>query len=326
MRQQESSGLIELARKVIRIEAEAVSKLAERIGTNFVKAVELIFSCQGRVIVSGIGKSGLIGEKIAATLRSTGTPAIFLHPAEAIHGDLGIIKREDLILCLSYSGETEEILLIIPYIKRMGGKIISLTGKVDSTLARHSDVVLDVRVQEEACPLGLAPTASTTASLAMGDALAVALIEKKGFKERDFAFLHPGGSLGRRLLLKVSDLMHTGDEIPRVYLHNKMEDMLLTITSKRLGTAVIVDEKDHLLGIFTDGDLRRLIEKNRNIFDLKISEVMTKNPKHISPESLADAAIQMMESNEITCLPVVNEKKVVIGIVHLHDLLKAKLY
>lgn len=315
--------VIENAKRVLRIEAESIQSLIERIGEEFLQAIDILLFCEGRVVVTGMGKSGIIGKKIAATLASTGTPALFLNPAEGIHGDLGMITKGDVLIAISNSGETEELNKILPLIKRLDVKLISLTGGLNSTLAMISDVVLDVGVKEEACPLGLIPTASTTAALAMGDALAVALLEKRGFKEEDFAFYHPGGTLGKKLLLKVEDLMHKGKDIPAVYEDASMKDAILEISSKKLGMTSVLDNKGKLSGIITDGDLRRLLEKGEtDIFRIKANDVMTRNPKTIKGNELAAKAVSIMEQHSITSLIVVNEDNKPEGIIHLHDLLK----
>jgi arabinose-5-phosphate isomerase len=311
------------ARRVIRKEAEAVRQLEERIGPEFEKAVEIILECTGRVIVTGMGKSGLIGRKIAATLTSTGTAASFLHAAEGMHGDLGIVQRNDCIVAISKSGETDEFYLLLPIFKRLGVPIIAITGNVDSPLAQKSDVVLDVSVDQEACPNNLAPTSSTTASLVMGDALAVALLLKRGFSQDDFAFLHPGGNLGRKLILKVADVMHTDPEIPSVSETTNMKETILEMTSKRLGVTAVVDDHGRLTGIITDGDLRRLVEKTDKIFSLSAGDAMTHGPKTISKDALAAEAVNTMEKYSITSLIITDENKKPVGIVHLHDLLKA---
>jgi len=314
---------IEQAKKVLRIEAEAISALIDRVDDNLLRALDIIYSCKGRVVVTGMGKSGLIGKKIAATLASTGTPALFLHPAEGGHGDIGMVTKGDVVIAISHSGETEEIIKILPSLKRLDIKLIALTGSPHSTLGRASDVVLDVSVKEEACPLGLVPTASTTASLAMGDALAVSLLLRRGFKEEDFAFFHPGGSLGKRLFIKVSDLMHTGDEIPLVTPDTLMTKAIMEISSKRLGVTIVADEEKKILGIITDGDLRRGIEKwGREFFDMKAGDVMTKNPKSIREEELATKALAVMENYSITSLIVPDNGGRAKGIIHLHDILK----
>jgi len=315
---------LEEAKKVLRIEADAISSLIDKIDENFLKAIDILLSCKGRVVVTGMGKSGIIGKKIAATLASTGTPALFLHPAEGVHGDLGMITKGDVLLAISNSGETEELNKILPIIKRLDVKLISMTGGMNSTLAKASDVVLDVGVKEEACPLGLIPTASTTAALAMGDALSVTLLERKGFKEEDFAFFHPGGSLGKRLFLKVGDLMHSGNEIPKVYEDTIMKDTILEISSKKLGMTSVIDSKGGLTGIITDGDLRRWLEKGEaNIFKTKAKDVMTRNPKTIEADALAAKAVSVMEHYSITSLIIVDKEGRPDGIIHLHDLLKA---
>ncbi|MFQ5949130.1 MAG: SIS domain-containing protein [Nitrospiria bacterium] len=313
--------------RVLKIEAEALSGLAKKIDHRFVEAVALCYSCRGRVVVIGMGKSGLIGKKVSATLASTGTTAFFLHPSDGIHGDLGMVSRDDVVLAISNSGETEEILRILPPIKRMNLKLITLTGHVGSTLAKASDVVLDVSIREEACPLGLAPTASTTAALAMGDALAIALLQKKGFREEDFASFHPGGSLGRGLLLKVNDVVHTGEEIPIVKEETPMQEVVLEMTEKKLGMTTVLNREGKLSGVITDGDLRRLIKnidlERGNIFLLPARDVMNPTPKTIGAEALAAKAIHQMETHSITSLVVVDENGFVKGIVHLHDLLKS---
>jgi arabinose-5-phosphate isomerase len=288
------------------------------------RAVELLYDCQGKVVVTGMGKSGIVCRKIAATLASTGTPSFFLHAGEGIHGDLGMVMRGDVIVAVSNSGETEEILKLLPHFKLNGLKLIVMTGKLDSSLAKAGDVVLDVGVSEEACPLGLAPTASTTAALAMGDALAVVLLERKEFKEQDFALRHPGGILGRKLLLKVKDLMKKGDEIPLVREEAPMKEALFEITSKRLGLTGVVDGEGRLKGAITDGDLRRGLEKKGDIFGLKAAELMTRAPKVIAAETLAAEAVAVMEQYPITALFIVDQQsKKPIGVIHLHDIIKA---
>jgi arabinose-5-phosphate isomerase len=286
--------------------------------------VELILKCKGRVIVTGMGKSGIIGKKIAATLTSTGTAAFFLHPAEAIHGDLGMVrKRKDVVIAVTKSGDTDELYQLIPLFKRLAVPIITLTGNPNSPVAEKSDVVINVSVGEEACPYNLIPTSSTTATLVMGDALAIALLEERHFSSEDFALLHPGGQLGRKLLLKVSDIMHTGDQIPIVSEETNIKDVILEMTSKRLGTTTVVNKKGELVGIFTDGDLRRLVERTDKIFSLKAKQAMTENPKTIDGNELAAKALNMMESYSITSLVITNGKREPVGIVHLHDILKA---
>lgn len=314
--------VIEQAKKVLKIEAEAISALTERINDSFVKAVDLICSCRGKVVVTGVGKSGLIGQKIASTLASTGTPSFFMHPAEGIHGDLGMLSRDDVVIAISNSGESDEVSQILTVVKRMGLPLIAMTGNLSSTLAKAGDALLDISVKEEACPLGLAPTASTTATLAMGDALAVAALDKRGFKKEDFALLHPGGTLGKRLLLRVSDLMHKGKDLPLVKEGTLMKEALFEITSKRLGITGVIDNKGMLTGSITDGDLRRAMEKGLDILNKKASDIMTGNPKRIGTDALAAEALQKMEQHSITSLFVMDGEKVT-GIVHLHDLLKA---
>ncbi len=319
--------ILKEAKRVIRVEAEALLTLAESLDAEFVRGVELILSSSGRVVVTGMGKSGIICQKIASTLASTGTPAFFLHPAEGIHGDLGMIMRGDVVIAISYSGETEEVLRILPAIKRIGASLIAMSGNRNSTLARTADVFLEVAVKEEACPLGLAPTASTTATLAMGDALAVALLVERGFKAEDFALFHPGGALGKRLLLRVEDLMHTGDAVPLVSTETLMREALFVITSRGLGIAGVVDSCGALAGVITDGDLRRALEKGLDILNTTAGELMTRNPKRILSSELAAKAMQRMEEHSITSLFVFagDDTEKPVGIIHLHDLLKAGL-
>lgn len=314
--------LVARARQVLNIESAAVSALEARIGPAFVAACRLIQKCSGRVVVTGMGKSGHIGDKIAATLASTGTPSFFLHAAEASHGDIGMITHADVLLALSNSGETAELLAILPVIKRLGVGLIALTGKPQSTLGRAADVVLDVSVPKEACPLNLAPTASTTATLAMGDALAVALLDARGFTEEDFARSHPGGSLGRRLLLHVEDVMRTGEQLPKVAVDTPLRDGLVEMSRKGLGMTTIVDAAGHVLGVFTDGDLRRMLEQP---FDLqaRMGDVMTRNPKSIRPRMLAAEAVHVMETSRITALPVVDDGGMLVGALNVHDLFRA---
>jgi arabinose-5-phosphate isomerase len=316
--------ILQRAKEVLKIEARGINALGERLGDSFLRAVELLYDCQGKVVVTGMGKSGIVCRKIAATLASTGTPSFFLHAGEGIHGDLGMVMRGDVIVAVSNSGETEEILKLLPHLKLNGLKLIVMTGKLDSSLAKAGDVVLDVGVREEACPLGLAPTASTTAALAMGDALAVVLLEKKEFKEQDFALRHPGGILGRKLILKVKDLMKKGDEIPLVREETPMKEALFEITSKRLGLTGVVDGEGRLVGAVTDGDLRRGLEKKGDIFGLKAAELMTRGPKVIAAETLAAEALAVMEQFPITALFIVDQQsKKPIGVIHLHDIIKA---
>ena len=317
----------ERAKKVLRIEAEAIAALVDRIDESFEQAVELILKCKGRVVVTGMGKSGLIGKKIAATLASTGTPALFLHPAEGIHGDLGMVTRGDTVIALSNSGETEELSKMLPSLKRLGIRIISLTGNPGSTLANNSDVVINVGVKEEACPLGLAPTASTTAALAMGDALAVALLDKRGFREEDFACFHPGGSLGKKLLLRVGDLMHIGNDVPIVTEATLIKDAIYEISSKKMGVTAVISAGGRLTGVISDGDLRRWMEKTEktgeNLLAKKAEEIMTRHPKVANKDSLAAEAVAIMEKHSITCLIVTDAAAKPEGVIHLHDLLKA---
>lgn len=316
--------ILDVARRVIAIEGEAVQTLLDRLDDSFIRAVRILYDCKGRVVVTGMGKSGIIGRKISATMASTGTPSIFLHPAEGSHGDLGMVVKGDVVLAVSYSGETPEILSLLPVIKRLALPLISLTGKPTSTLAKKSDVVLNVSVDKEASSLEMAPTASTTATLAMGDALAVALLEMRGFSEEDFALLHPGGTIGKKLLLRVEDLMHTGEELPVVSMHTQMKDVILEISSKRLGITTVVDDKERLQGVITDGDLRRILERHgKSFFELRAGEVMTKNPKTIDRDALAAKALQRMELYSITALVVYDKSGRPEGIIHLHDLLKA---
>ena len=318
-------NVIDEAKRVLRVEAQSILDLAERIDENFSRAVELLYHCKGKVVLMGMGKSGLVGRKIASTFASTGTPAFFLHPAEGVNGDIGMLAREDVVIAISNSGETRELLEVLPLIKRYGNRLIALTGKVNSSLARAGDVCLNLSVKEEACPMGLAPTASTTATLAMGDALAIALMGKRGFDERDFALLHPGGTLGKKLLLKVEDLMHVGEAFPMVTEKALMKDAIFEITSKRLGVTAVCNGEGHLVGVITDGDLRRALEKFNDLFQREAREVMTRNPKWIEKDALAAKAVQRMEEYSITSLFVFNqaEDKVPVGIIHLHDLLKA---
>jgi len=317
--------VIEEAKRVLRVEAQSILDLAERIDESFSQAVELVYQCRGKIVLMGMGKSGLVGRKIASTFASTGTPAFFLHPAEGANGDLGMMAREDVIIAISKSGETRELLEVLPLIKRYGNRMITFTANKASTLARTGDVCLDIHVKEEACPLGLAPTASTTVTLALGDALAVAVMKKRNFREEDFALLHPGGALGKRLLLKVEDLMHAGEAFPMVSQKTPMKEALFEITSKRLGVTGVCNEEGALVGVITDGDLRRALEKFDDVLDRKAVEVMTRNPKWIEREALAARAVQRMEEFSITSLFVFDRRgdRVPVGIIHLHDLLKA---
>ncbi len=318
-----TDSLKALALAVLRTEAQAVHALEKRVDDHFVRACELMLHCAGRVVVTGMGKSGHIGNKIAATLASTGTPAFFMHPGEASHGDLGMVTGSDVVLALSNSGETAELLTILPMIKRIGAPLIALTGKPDSTLARNADVHIDVSVEQEACPLGLAPTASTTAALAMGDALAIALLESRGFTADDFARSHPAGSLGKRLLLQIQDIMHTGDALPLVYANATLRETLLIMTRQRLGMAIIVSPERQLLGVFTDGDLRRALDGDVDIKQVKIETLMTRRPRAIQPQKLAVEAARMMEQHQINGLPVVDENNRLVGALNIHDLFQA---
>ncbi len=313
------------AREVIAVEAQAVKNLSRRLNKNFLAAVELISKCRGRVIVAGMGKTGIIGRKIAATLSSTGTPSIWIHSAEAVHGDLGQVTRNDILIVLSNSGETDETKKLLPVIKKIGAKIICMTGNLKSSLAKHSDVALDVSVEKEACPLGLAPMASTTATLVMGDCLAACLIDKKGFKKEDFAFYHPAGSLGRKLLLKVEDVMRTGRQYPKVKEQTVVRDVLLAITRARCGSACVVDHHGKLVGIFTDGDLRRHLEVDPLLSVRKVKDVMTKNPMVILKDKLAAEAISILQDKRIDELPVIDKNRKSVGLLDIQDLLKVGL-
>ena len=317
---------LETARRVLRIEAEALGEMLQRLDARFEQAVELLLACKGRVVVSGMGKSGLIGRKIAATFSSTGTPAAFLHPAEAIHGDLGMLMRDDVVLAVSYGGETEEIIALLETIKRLGLRMVTLTGHPRSTIAAASDVVLDVSVKEEACSLNLAPTASTTATMAMGDALAVAMLDRRGFSPGDFAALHPGGRLGKKLL-RVENLMHAGEAMPRVTATAKMPDVIYEMSKKGLGMTTVVDADGRLAGILTDGDLRRLMQqRGAATLDLVVGDCVTKNPQTIAPGELAGSALRMMAERKITSLVVVDTERRPVGVVHLHDLWTLELF
>jgi arabinose-5-phosphate isomerase len=319
----DSEPLLASGRRALAIEARAVEGLQGRIDERFAAACRLCLSCKGRVVVTGMGKSGHVARKIAATLASTGTPAFFLHPAEAGHGDLGMITRTDVVLALSNSGETPELIVLLPHLKRLGVPLMIMAGKTDSTLGRAAAVTLDVSVPEEACPLNLAPTASTTATLAMGDALAVTLLEARGFTKQDFARSHPGGSLGRQLLLHVEDLMRTGDAIPRSAPDEKLRDGLLEMSRKALGMTVIVSPENRVLGIFTDGDLRRTFDRQLDIHTTPMSAVMTPNGKTIGPRALAAEAVHLMEVHRITALPVDDEQGHLVGALNVHDLFRA---
>jgi len=326
---QHAQRALNLARETLQIEADAIIALKNRLSSrpddSFAQAVALLFTCGGRVVVSGMGKSGHIARKIAATLASTGTPALFVHPAEAAHGDLGMVTENDAFVAISNSGETSELLAIIPIIKRMGAKLIAMTGNEQSSLAQLANVHLDVSVDKEACPLNLAPTASTTATLALGDALAVALLDARGFQEEDFARSHPGGALGRRLLTHVRDVMRTGDAIPAVSATISLSDALLEITKKGMAMTAVVDDARRVIGIFTDGDLRRLIENVQDFTKLKIADVMHANPRSIGPDQLAVEAVELMEHYRINQLLVVDNGGVLVGALHIHDLTRAKV-
>lgn len=313
--------VIDEAIEVLKIESEGILKLIDSIDENFVKMVDLIYNSTGRVIVGGIGKSGIVGRKVVATLNSTGTRSLFLHPVEAMHGDLGMVSRDDIFLALSNSGETDELNILLPSIRKIGCKIIAFTGNKDSTLARHSDIVINTGVDKEACPLGLVPTASTTALLAMGDALAVVLINKKHFKPSDFKKIHPGGTLGQRLSNEVKDIMLTGPAVPRVLTGTSMEDAIAEINRLEIGATLVVNADDTLAGIITDGDLRRVVAMKKPVFELSVDDVMTKDPRVVDPDSPAYDALNLMEKYQITLLPIVDTAGKVHGILHLHDIL-----
>ena len=317
---------LEAARRVLRIEAKAIEDVLARLDDRFTKAVDLLYACKGRVVVTGMGKSGLIGRKISATLSSTGTPSLFLHPAEALHGDLGMLMRHDALLAVSYGGDTEEIVALLETLKRLEIPLVTMTGQSRSTLAEASDVVLDVRVKEEACSLNLAPTASTTVAMAVGDALAVALLEKRGFNHDDFAALHPAGRLGKKLL-RVENLMHFGDALPRVRPEAPMPDVIYEMSRKGLGMTTVLDEQGRLAGVLTDGDLRRLMEKRKGAaLEIAAGECMSRNPQTIGPRELASAALNLMEKRKITSVVVVDGERRVLGVVHLHDLWQLELF
>lgn len=320
---QDVEKLCELGRSVIRTEIAMLNSLLDRIDHNFYNACQLLLETEGRVIVMGMGKSGHIARKLAATFASTGTPAFFIHPGEAKHGDFGMITKKDVLVIISYSGETEEILSILPFIQHLQIPLVALTGNVRSNLAKSASIHLDVSITKEACPLGLAPTSSTTAALVMGDALAITLLEKRGFTKEDFAKSHPGGTLGRKLLLCVKDIMHRDDAVPTVDIRATLKAALIEMTHKKLGLTAIIDEENKLAGVFTDGDVRRAFDNNADIHHTPIQEVMTKNPKVISPNILVTAALKIMENFKITALIVTDEKNYPVGVVHLHDVLKA---
>lgn len=316
---------IQNAKRVIRMESEAVAALEKNINAAFQNAVDLMYRCKGRVVVTGMGKSGIIARKMVATMNSTGTPSIFLHPSDALHGDLGMVRSDDVVICISKSGDTQEVRQLMPMFKRIGVPTISMVGNMNSHLALQSDVVLDISVKEEACPHNLAPTTSTTATLAMGDALAVTLLEKKNFTADDFALFHPGGNLGKRLLLKIEEFAVTGIQIPKIGMNTSLKDAILEMTTKRLGATSVVDDRGQLTGIITDGDLRRLLHKTTDVANLTAEQVMTKNPKTIRKGTLASVALQEMEQFSITQLIIVDEERKPFGIVHLHDLVRAGL-
>ncbi len=321
LREASDTEIIEIGKRIIREERNALKGTEEAIDEEFARAVKLILGAKGKVVVTGMGKSGLVGQKIAATLASTGTPSFFLHPAEAIHGDLGMISKEDIVLAISNSGETPELLAIIPTIKRWGNPVVAITNNPKSTLAKQSDIHLYLNVEKEACPLNLAPTSTSTATLALGDALAVALLELRGFTEEDFAQLHPGGSLGKKLM-RVQEIMHVGDELPIVYPDTPLRETVLIMSEKGFGAALVIDKDGKLVGIITDGDLRRFLEAGGSIDRCLTERAMTKNPKYITKDMLVVEALEVMERYNITVLPVVEDGKP-IGLVHLHDILKA---
>jgi len=316
-------GILKTAEEVLAIEASSINSLIEKLDSSFEKAIEILYNCKGRVIVTGMGKSGLIGKKISATLSSTGTPSFFLHPAESTHGDSGVLTKDDVVLAISNSGETSELLQFLPIIKRLGINLIALTGKLSSTLAQKSNVALDISVEKEACPLNLAPTASTTVTLALGDALAVCLLKERNFSPDDFFMFHPSGSLGKKLLYKVEDLMIKGENLPVIKPETTFKHAIQIISEKGLGLALIIDNAGRLEGIFTDGDIRRTVQKFDNISNLTIREVMVKNPKTIKKDDLAAKALQIMEQYSITSLAILAEDRTPEGIIHIHDLLRA---
>lgn len=317
--------IIKTGKNVIRIEANAIAHLEESINKDFVEAVETIYKANGRVVLTGMGKSGLIARKVVATLNSTGTAAIYMHPTDALHGDLGMVRKEDVVIIISKSGATDEISKLLPMFKRLGVKLIAMSGNPDSSLVKESDIFLNISVKEEACPHDLAPTSSTTATAVMGDALSVALLKKRGFTAEDFALLHPGGSLGKRLSLKIEEIMTKGDGVPIVHENSSIKDIILEMTSKRLGTTCVVNKAGKLAGVITDGDLRRLLEKTMDVKNLVATDIMSKNPKVTDKDYLASFALQIMESHKITSLIVADQEKKPIGILHLHDLLKLGL-
>ncbi len=316
-------NIIDFIKKELNLEAKAIIEASERINDEIEKAIEILYECSGKVIVTGMGKTGIIARKIAATLSSTGTTAIFLHAAEGIHGDLGILQENDVVVAVSYSGNTEELISIIPYIKFKKIPIIALTGNADSKLAKNSDIVIDCFVKKEYEPFGLVPTSSTTVTLAMGDAIAIALLKKRNFKESDFAQFHPGGTIGKKMILKVEDLMHSGDKNPIVKNSDKMNKAVLEMTSKGLGCTNVIDESGKLVGIVTDGDLRRFLSKGYTDLNIKVTEAITKFPKTVKPNTLAVDALNLMEDNKITMMPVVNDQNEPVGMLHMHDLINA---
>lgn len=322
-KQEDLEKIIKKGREVFSKEAQAILDLVNKIDVNFARAVELISKCKGRVVISGMGKSGIVGRKIAATLTSTGTSAMFLHPAEGVHGDLGIVHKDDVVITISKSGDTSELFQIVPMLKRLGVPIITITGNRRSRIAERSDIILDASVTEEACPFNLAPTSSTTAALVMGDALAVALLERRKFSAHDFAMLHPGGSLGKKLSMRIDDIMFTGDRIPKVTENVSLDKVIFEITDKRFGSACVVDENNKLLGIITDGDIRRLVEKTKDVWKLTAKEVMGEHPKTVKLGTMAADALKLMTDYSIMQVIIVNDDNVPVGIVHIHDVLEA---
>ena len=321
----QNHDFLAMAKEVLYIEAQAVSALTDKLNDQFSQCAQALLECKGRVILVGVGKSGLIAKKIAATFASTGTPSFFVHATEASHGDLGMITQDDVVIALSNSGQTEELLSILPAIRRRGARIVALTGNLDSALARQADLVLDGSVEKEACPLNLTPTASTTAALALGDALAVVILKARGFSEEDFALSHPGGSLGRKLLTHVHDVMRTGERIPKVSPDASISHSILEISRKGLGMTAVVNAQNELLGVFTDGDLRRLIEQGQDLRDLQVQQVMNTAPKCISPDKLAVEAVRMMELNHVSQVIVIDQQQRVVGALNFHDLFEAKV-
>lgn len=319
----EIEKICELGRAVIEIEAQMIGSLIDRIDQNFAKACQYLHDCEGRIVVIGVGKSGHISKKIAATFASTGSPAFFIHPSEAKHGDMGMITSKDVVLALSNSGESEELISILPFIKRLQVPLITLTGKPQSTLAKAATINIDVSIEKEACPLGLAPTSSTTAALVMGDALAMALLDKRGFTEKDFALSHPGGTLGRRLLLQVDEIMHHQTEVPIVSHTASLKEALVEMTQKKFGMTTVINANKELIGVFTDGDVRRAFDRNLDINSTQIQQIMSKNPKTIRGNILAAEALSMMENYKITSLIVTDDKNHPVGIIHIHDILRA---